>query len=145
MSELQIGQTIKTKGFKNVKVIEQLGEGGQCIVYRVDYQGKPMALKWFKADAWKKPEAVYENLKNMIDRGYPAEGLFLWPKDITEWVDGTFGYVMDLRPKEFIEFTDVLVSDGGGGFKSFKAIVEVCIQIVSAFRLLHNAGYSYRI
>lgn len=144
MSELKIGQSIKTKGFKTVKVIEQLGEGGQGIVYRVDYQGKPMALKWFKANAWKKPEAVYENLKNNIDRGSPAEGVFLWPKDITEWVDGTFGYVMDLRPKEFIEFTDILVSDGGGGFKSFKAIVEVCIQIVSAFRLLHNAGYSYQ-
>ena len=144
MGELQKDQVIKTKGFKNVKVIEKLGEGGQGIVYRVDYGGKEMALKWFKADAWKKPEAVYENLRNNINRGSPAEGVFLWPVDITEWDDGTFGYVMDLRPKEYIEFTDVLVSDGGGGFKSFKAIVEVCIQIVSAFRLLHNAGYSYQ-
>ena len=94
MSELQKDQVIQTKGFKTVKVIEQLGEGGQGIVYRVDYGGKPMALKWFKTDAWKKPEAVFENLKNNIDRGSPAEGVFLWPKDITEWVDGTFGYVM---------------------------------------------------
>jgi serine/threonine protein kinase len=144
MSELQKDQVIQTEGFKTVKVIEQLGEGGQGIVYRVDYGGKPMALKWFKADAWKEPRAVYENLKNNIEKGSPAEGVFLWPKDVTEWVDGTFGYVMDLRPKEYIEFTDVLVSAGGGGFKSFKAIVEVCIQIVSAFRLLHNAGYSYQ-
>ena len=144
MSELQIGQVIKTKGFKTVKVIQKLGEGSQGIVYLVDYHGKPMALKWFKSNSWKQPEAVYEHLKNNIDKGSPAEGVFLWPKDITEWVDGTFGYVMDLRPKEFIELTDILVSDGGGGFKSFKAIVEACIQIVSAFRLLHNAGYSYQ-
>jgi len=139
MSELQIGQTIKTKDFKTVKVIQQIGEGGQGIVYRVDYHGKPMALKWYKDNAWKKPEAVYENLINNIKRGAPAEGVFLWPKDITEWIDGSFGYVMDLRPKEYISLTEVLVTGGGGGFRTFKALVEVCIQIVSAFRLLHNS------
>ena len=151
---LNEGQKINTVGSHTVKVLLakpdrlELGEGGQGIVYKVEYDGKPMALKWFKKGAWKKPSDVYNNLKKNIDRKSPmdssSEELFLWPKDITEWVDGTFGYVMELRPKEYIEFTEVLVSEGDSGFPSFKAVVEVCIKIVSAFRLLHNAGYSYQ-
>ncbi len=145
---LSQNQEIRTRGFKTVKIIKELGEGGQGIVYLVDYGGKPMALKWFKKGVWRKPDAVYENLKHNIDKGSPTDGsteeLFLWPKDITEWHEDSFGYVMDLRPPEYIELTEYLLAKGDGGFPSLKAVVEVCIKIVSAFRLLHNAGYSYQ-
>ncbi len=145
---LSQNQEIRTRGFKTVKVIKELGEGGQGIVYLVDYGGKQMALKWFKKGVWPKPDAVYESIKHKVEKGSPADGsteeLFLWPKDITEWHEDSFGCVMDLLPPEYIEFTDVLLADADGDFPSFKAVVEVCIKIVSAFSLLHNAGYSYQ-
>ncbi|GMO55265.1 MAG: hypothetical protein Ta2G_14300 [Termitinemataceae bacterium] len=37
MADLSKGYTIKTKGFKTLKVEEKLGEGGQGAVYKVEY------------------------------------------------------------------------------------------------------------
>ena len=149
LSELNVGQEIQTKNFVTLKVIEELGRGGQGIVYRVDYGGKEMALKWFiKGAMGEQPDKFYKNLEHNISKGSPTADaktdIFLWPKDITDWIDGTFGYVMEIRPKDYVEFTKILTSKKGGGFKTYKAIVEVCIRIVSAFRLLHNKGYSYQ-
>jgi len=47
MADLPKGYTIQTKNFKKVAVGDKLGEGGQGSVYRVDYDGKPKALKWY--------------------------------------------------------------------------------------------------
>jgi hypothetical protein len=37
MAELIKGRTLKTRGGKTVKVGNKLGEGGQGVVYKVDY------------------------------------------------------------------------------------------------------------
>jgi predicted Ser/Thr protein kinase len=67
MADLASGFTIKTNLFKTVQVISKLGEGGQGAVYKVDYDGKEKALKWYtqKFDALK---GFYENLKNNIQK-----------------------------------------------------------------------------
>lgn len=139
MSEgLQNGFCIKTKYGGTVTVKQYLDEGRQGWVYKVDYNGQEKALKWYKPSGLgTKPEAFYENIDNNIKRGSPSPE-FLWPLDITLWQDGDFGYIMDLRKEGYYEITDFM--NGHVRFRSFRAATNACMRVVSAFRLLHNAG-----
>ena len=49
--ELNQGFKVKTIDGKSVTVQKLLGSGGQGDVYLVDYDGSPMALKWYKSTA----------------------------------------------------------------------------------------------
>lgn len=140
---LKSGDLIKCKiSNSNLKVIEYLGEGGQGEVYRVEYCGKQKALKWYKPNCMgKKPQSFYNNISDNISKGPPNAKVFLWPEDITEWRDGVFGYVMPLRPKGFHEVTEYLLTLVR--FKSYKAVADASLNIVNAFRLLHNRGSAY--
>lgn len=135
------GTSLNTLLGKQVKVVRLLGEGGQGQVYAVDYSGTPKALKWFKPNGiGEKPGAFYDNLKSNVYKGAPSAA-FLWPEDIARQ-GNRFGYVMPLRPQGYHEITDFLL--GQARFSSYRTVVDASLQIVSAFRLLHNAGYSYQ-
>ena len=140
--ELKKGFTIKTLFKGKVTVEKFLAEGGQGAVYAVDYNGEKKALKWYKKNSLgKNPNAFYDNIKQNVMRGRPSPE-FLWPLDMTEWVDGTFGYIMDLRPAGYYEVSDFMLCHVR--FSSFKSIIDAALHIVKAFRILHNAGYSYQ-
>lgn len=143
MSEtLNEGFQIQTLFGNQVTVQSFIAEGGQGKVYLVDYCGQKKALKWYKKGSLgENPTAFYENIKQNAMRGTPSPE-FLWPLDITEWEDGTFGYIMDLRPEGYYEVTEFMLCHQR--FKSYKTIIDAALSIVSAFRILHNAGYSYQ-
>lgn len=143
MSEkLSAGYRIKTLLGKDVIIEKWLAEGGQGDVYVVKYNGEQKALKWYKPKGMgKKPKAFYENLKSNAMRGAPSPE-FLWPLDVTEWVDGVFGYVMDLRPEGYYEVCDYMLTNVR--FASYKTVIDAALHIVSAYRILHNMGYSYQ-
>jgi DNA-binding helix-hairpin-helix protein with protein kinase domain len=141
MADLEKGFSIKTKNMMTVTVEEKLGEGGQGAVYRVDYNGAPKALKWYTGKKIKSPDKFYANLENNIRHGRPT-GAFLWPEDITVKSGEAFGYVMDLRPPEYRDFTRFLI--GKEGFASITAMTNAALQISAGFRELHLKGYSYQ-
>ena len=143
MSEkLQPGYRVKTILGSTIEVVKHLGEGGQGDVYYVNYNGQPKALKWYKsAGLGQKPQAFYDNIKNNITKGSPSPE-FLWPQDMTDWTDGTFGYIMDLRPDGYYEISEYMLTHQR--FSSFKVAIDAAMHIVSAFRILHNNGYSYQ-
>jgi serine/threonine protein kinase len=150
MADLEKGYTIETKSFKKVVVVSdpkikngdhKLGEGGQGAVYLVDYSGKQKVLKWYTGKKIKKPKKFYDNLINNINKGKPTDA-FLWPEDITEKQGEAFGYIMDLRPKEYEDFSRFLL--GRVGFASITAMTNASLQITAAFRALHQKGYSYQ-
>ena len=64
MAELTSNTIISLTNGKSCRVIEELGRGGQGIVYKVDYDGAFYALKWYISDC--KP-AFYANLENNVD------------------------------------------------------------------------------
>lgn len=106
--KLSSGYSVKTVLHKNiVKVIKHLGGGGQGDVYEVDYNGKHMAMKWYKHSFLKTGDKnkFYDNLKHNVIKGAPSDA-FLWPQDITEWSNETFGYIMEIRPSGYYEVTD---------------------------------------
>ena len=94
-------------GSNKATVIEEIGRGGQGVVYRVSLNGKEYALKWY-LKAPKK--SFYENLKQNIAKGAPDK-TFLWPLFLTNKdSSGSFGYIMELRPPEYVEFSQFLLA-----------------------------------
>ena len=141
MADLSKSYIIQTKNFIKVVVCDKLGEGGQGAVYRVDYNGKPKALKWYSGKKFKNPDKFYTNLLNNIKKGKPTNA-FLWPEDITEKEGMAFGYIMELRPAEYKDFSKFLI--GKEAFASVTAMVNTALNIVAGFRALHLKGYSYQ-
>ncbi|MBR7160804.1 MAG: protein kinase, partial [Clostridia bacterium] len=123
-----------------IKILKHLGRGGQGDVYLVEYKNEKKALKWYHT-LGKHPQAFYDNMINMMKKGAPNHA-FLWPEAITEKSDHSFGYIMKLRPDGYHELSEFMLAKVK--FASFKVAVDSCIQIVSAFRALHNKGYSYQ-
>lgn len=141
MTEFKPGDILKSIDGNNIKIIRFLASGGQGDVYEVEYKGERKALKWYRTFGTNKKK-FYENLKNNISNGSPDKN-FLWPEALTTTINNSFGYVMKLRPKEYHELSEFIIARGVK-FPSFKAAIEVCLKITSAFRILHNKGYSYQ-
>ena len=123
---------------EEILVKDFLGDGGQGEVYLVSYKGSDLALKVYKN---LESEDFRYNLKNNIDRGAPSP-VFLWPKLLIDFDDGKIGYLMDLRPKNFVSFVSYLT--GTKTFKSRQVLLNWCIELCLAFKKLHELGYSYQ-
>lgn len=140
MAELTSGTKIKLRNGATCTVKKELGRGGQGIVYLVDYQGKDYALKWYTQN-FKNENAFYENLEKNVKYGSPSPN-FLWPEAVTEYSNGSFGYLMKLRPAGYEEIGMFMLAKVR--FSSVKALLDACLQICSSYQLLHQRGYSYQ-
>lgn len=138
MSELKPGSLVTLTIGEQARVIKELGRGGQGIVYLVDVRGHQMALKWYLNAP---DDAFYRNLEHNISSGAPSDA-FLWPEYLAERQQGSFGYVMKLRPQNYYEFGNFLLAKAS--FKSFKAMLNAAMKICNGFMMLHRFGYSYQ-
>lgn len=144
---MKVGDVIQLKGGGEVKILSEFGTGGQGTVYKVSYDGEEYALKWYHHGALNgKEKQFYQNLENNIIKGAPTEA-FLWPIKITEIYNETFGYIMPIRPDGYKELTNFFVGSKKKRqvrFHGFRALEDAAINIIDAFRELHNKGYSYQ-
>ncbi len=119
-------------------IIKELGRGGQGIVYQVEVNGQTMALKWYLNLM---NDKFYRNLEENITKGAPSDA-FLWPEYLTTKQNGSFGYIMKLRPQGYHEFGHYLLAKSK--FKSFEALVNAAMKICEGFKSLHLSGLSYQ-
>lgn len=138
MSELKSGSLVSLTIGEQARVIKELGRGGQGIVYLVDVRGQQMALKWYLNAP---DDAFYRNLEHNISAGAPSDA-FLWPEYLAERQQGSYGYIMKLRPQNYYEFGNFLLAKVS--FKSFKAMLNAAMKICNGFMMLHRFGYSYQ-
>lgn len=123
---------------KTIEIKSLLGEGGQGEVYLVNDGCSDLAFKYY----FDTPSSNFKyNLKNNIKKGSPSEA-FLWPKEFIEFENGSCGYLMDLRPKNYASFVSFL--NGVKKFKNQKTLIDWCIRLCVAFKKLHEMGYSYQ-
>lgn len=141
--DLEKGTKLTSLYNADIIIDKKLGEGGQGYVYKVSYNGQPKALKIYKPASLHDPKGFYNNLKNNVKKGAPSES-FLWPTDMLRWNGSTFGYIMDLRPAEYVELVDFMNAKKCVHFASFEAAVTAAIEMAGAFRILHSKGYSYQ-
>lgn len=138
MKELKAKDKVSLTNGSSATIIKELGRGGQGIVYQVEVGGQNMALKWYLS----KPDMqFYKNLEDNISKGAPSDA-FLWPEYLTNIQNGSFGYIMKLRPQGYFEFGHYLLAKVQ--FKSFDALVNAAMKICEGFKALHLAGLSYQ-
>lgn len=136
--ELKPGQSVSLTIGDKATVIKELGRGGQGIVYLVKVGGKDMALKWYINPP---DDKFYRNLEKNVTAGAPSEA-FIWPEYLTRRENGSYGYVMKLRPQNYFEFGNFLLARKK--FKSFNAMLAAAMKISNGFKMLHRHGYSYQ-
>lgn len=147
MSDFKSGTKIKLTNGDEITVKSKLGEGGQGAVYNVLYKNQEYALKWYLPTYLKnlKPnyKKFYKNLEQNVLSGSPSNA-FLWQKAIaiTGKHSNGFGYIMDLRPANFSEFTKFIKAREH--FSSTEAVIRAAINVVEAFQALHRKGLSYQ-
>ena len=67
MSDFKNGEKIKLTNGDIVTVKQKLGEGGQGSVFKVDYNGKDYALKWYLPNYLKGLKPNYKKFyKNLL-------------------------------------------------------------------------------
>ena len=123
---------------KTVQILDFLGEGGQGEVYVVSCDGQQLAFKFYKEIPT--PDFKF-NLKNNISKGSPSAD-FLWPKAFVELDGGHCGYLMDIRPSNYVSFISYLTAKTK--FKDLRTMLSWCIELVKSFKALHERGFSYQ-
>ena len=136
--ELKKGQKVNLTIGSQATIIKELGRGGQGIVYLVELAGQQMALKWYITPPDNK---FYKNLEHNITAGAPSDA-FIWPEYLTKKENGSYGYIMKLRPTDYFEFGNYLLARKN--FKSFNAMMAAAMKICDGFMMLHRFGYSYQ-
>lgn len=138
MTELSKNSIVSLVGGGTATIIKELGRGGQGIVYLVEVCGEKKALKWYLNAP---DDKFYRNLAQNIASGAPSDA-FLWPEYLTEKQQGSYGYIMKLRPQNYYEFGNFLLAKVS--FKSFTAMLSAAMKICDGFMMLHRFGYTYQ-
>lgn len=134
--KLKKNQIISSSG-KDFRILDLLGAGGQGEVYLAECEGHKYALKVYIDDPH--PDFCY-NLRNNIEKGSPSK-TFIWPRTLVQ-TDDCFGYVMDLRPQNYVSFVSYLT--GKNKFRDQATLLCWCIELCLSFKKLHEKGYSYQ-
>ena len=148
MGDFKKGDKIKLTNNDEISIEEKIGEGGQGAVYRVLYDSKEYALKWYMPQYIKRLKPNYKNFyRNLcynVSMGTPSP-VFLWPKAVAftdKHNSEGFGYIMELRPVEYEEFTKFIKARIF--FSGTQAVINAAINVVEAFQALHRKGLSYQ-
>ena len=146
--ELKANDIISFTDGTKATVIAELGKGGQGIVYKVQINDKQYAFKSYKEIFLKDLPDVkkfYLNLERNAKKG-PIDDIFVWPLKIsTIFEDKTFGYLMNLIPSNYIEYSElVLHPDRINAKFYFFGMIDCCIDLIYAMGRLFSFGLCFQ-
>lgn len=130
-------------------IVSKLGDGAQGDVYKVNWQNKEYALKLYKKrflDGLKtNAKKFYNNLKENIESGSPSDSL-IWPLNLTITNDdGTYGYLMELIPNDYLSFTKMIASPNIlNPNYFFEPMIKAGINIVFAMKSIFRRGLTFQ-
>ena len=133
-----------------LQVRQLLGAGGQGEVYEVNFSGEALAAKWYFPKIAQRDSGLADRLRDSIRLTSPSIS-FLWPITLLEpsqsscnilnIPEGTFGYLMALRPPGFVGAID---HSAARITVSIQSVVRACFQLADAFDKLHSKGLCYK-
>ncbi|MCL2708540.1 MAG: protein kinase [Defluviitaleaceae bacterium] len=133
------GTKLTSKHKIKYAVIKFIASGGQGEVYEIEDKGTGVryALKWY----YKRSATPYQLklIERLIERGSP-DHRFLWPIDIVAR-EGSFGYVMRLRPPYYKSVVDLMKRRAN---PSFGSLCLAAINLADGYQNLHSHGLCYR-
>ncbi len=148
---LPIDSTILLDGISRpIEIMRGIGGGSQGQVYEVRIDGQLLALKWYFSTSLRQDPYLLSRLTECIRAGEPSDK-FLWPlallqgrdsaSDLERLVNQGFGYLMKLRPREYIP---AMQHYGGFIDLSIASVLRACFNLVDAFDSLHSKGFCYK-
>lgn len=128
---------------RNCRVLEYLDAGSQGAIYHAELDGQACALKWYHpyiaADSDLRTRIV-----RAVERGAP-DSRFLWPMAIAADPAGGFGYVMSLRPPEYIKLARLFAQRAHERISlPLRDRVALGMEIANGFFSLHARGLCYQ-
>lgn len=128
---------------RSCRILEYLDAGSQGAIYHAELDGRPCALKWYHpyiaADADLRARIV-----RAVDRGAP-DSRFLWPMAVAADANGGFGYVMSLRPPEYIKLAKLFAQRPAERIcLPLRDRVALGMEIANGFFSLHARGLCYQ-
>lgn len=128
---------------RTCRVLDYLDAGSQGAIYHAELDGRACALKWYHpyvaADADLRARIV-----RAVERGAP-DFRFLWPMAIAADPGGGFGYVMSLRPAEYIKLARLFAQRPQERISlPLRDRVALGMEIASGFFSLHARGLCYQ-
>ncbi|MFN6471633.1 MAG: protein kinase domain-containing protein [Nostoc sp. SerVER01] len=139
---LKIGQIVETEASRTKCQLEELlGGGTQGEVYRINFNGSPMALKWYFPQWIEQDIRQRERLEKAIEFG-PPNDRFLWPVDLASAhnIPG-YGYIMPLRESRFKGIVDLMKRKVE---PTFRALATAGFELANSYLQLHSRGLCYR-
>ncbi len=140
---LSPGTTLQTEPLGLPCVIDQfLGGGAQGEVYRATMADQPVAVKWYFPQYRQQDRALRNRLERLVRDNAPTDR-FLWPLALALQADDEegFGYVMLLRPANFVSMNELVTRQVA---PSFRVLITTGFELAYHFRQLHAKGLCYR-
>lgn len=139
------GHKLSTPSGIELSVEGVFGAGGQGEVYRVSTPRGERAVKWYY------PETATAGQRGIIESlvaNRIQDPRFLWPQALVLEAPGrsggagSFGYLMDVRPKDFYDLPSLFRREVKG--ISPRRLIIVALNTAEAYLRLHSQGRAYR-
>lgn len=124
---------------RRIKIKKHIAGGGKCDIYDIALSDSKdeCVLIWYNHYP---SDEMYDNIKMLHETGCPDDA-FLWPIEVTELYEESYGYIVRKTDNSLRSLGDIL--SGKAGFDSNKARVECCINLISSFIKLYEKNLCY--
>lgn len=132
------GTMLDTVQGQKVRIERCISRGSRGVIYGVTVDGERKLLRWFLPAEDLKEQ--WDRTMEKVQRGISVRCAY-WPEDLTEIGDGGFGYLTRLQIRDGKRMLDC--ASGAVTFSSFGEKIRLAVNLVRAFRKIHELGYCF--